>query len=162
MTHDAFSTKRVTVWEQSRGNEPGYAIKYQDGYLSWCPADVYSRDYQPIDAMSFGHALKALQAGEKVARAGWNGKKMYVFLEKGSFPAEWFGFKPDDEIRLDHPSTIDGIGMGLFNPSAQRGEGVRLPRFCMKTASGSIQPGWNASQSDMLANDWMIVTDLLQ
>ena len=33
--------------------------------------------------MNFGKALEALKEGKKVARAGWNGKDMYVQLHKG-------------------------------------------------------------------------------
>ncbi len=84
MTHndysDAYSTKRVTVWRaKNPEGKDGYAIRYQDGYLSWCPKDVYERDYQPITAMSFGHALDALKQGGRVARSGWNGKGMFLF-----------------------------------------------------------------------------------
>ena len=30
--------------------------------------------------MTFGGALEALKAGKKVARTGWNGKGMYLYL----------------------------------------------------------------------------------
>ena len=33
--------------------------------------------------VDFGAALKALKEGKKVARAGWNGKGMYVYLVHG-------------------------------------------------------------------------------
>jgi hypothetical protein len=81
MTHDAYSTKRVTVWNEVRDGVNGKAIKYQDGYISWCPNTVYDRDYQSIQAMSFGHAIHALKAGHRVARAGWNGKGMWLALQ---------------------------------------------------------------------------------
>jgi len=32
-----------------------------------------------------------------------------------------------------------------------------LPHLDMKTADGSIQIGWLASQTDMLADDWRVV-----
>jgi len=31
--------------------------------------------------MNFGEAITALRAGEKVARAGWNGKNMWLALQ---------------------------------------------------------------------------------
>jgi hypothetical protein len=34
-------------------------------------------------SLTFGDALAALKAGLKVARSGWNGKGMYVQLNKG-------------------------------------------------------------------------------
>ena len=78
MTHDCYSTKRVTVWrsdlpasDETGVEEPGYAIKYADGYQSWCPLAVFERDYQPITAMSFGHAIHALKAGKRVSRRGF-------------------------------------------------------------------------------------------
>ena len=29
--------------------------------------------------------------------------------------------------------------------------------ICMKTAQGTIQPGWLASQADLLSTDWEII-----
>ena len=34
--------------------------------------------------MDFGKALEMLKKGYRVARKGWNGKKMCIFLTKGS------------------------------------------------------------------------------
>ena len=34
--------------------------------------------------MDFGKAIEALKAGKKVAREGWNGKGMFLFLVPGS------------------------------------------------------------------------------
>lgn len=31
------------------------------------------------------------------------------------------------------------------------------PCICMKTAQGALQPGWLASQTDILSTDWDIV-----
>lgn len=145
MTHDAYSTKRVTVWPETReggpgeANQEGYAIRYQDGYQSWCPKDVYERDYQPVDAMSFGHALHALKAGKRVARAGWNGKGMFLFLVPGSRftvnRAPLLGIYPEG-TQIDYHPHID-----------------------MKTAQGYVVP-WLASQADMLADDWTLVDEV--
>jgi len=33
--------------------------------------------------MNFGQAIEALKDGKKVARKGWNGKGMYIQLNKG-------------------------------------------------------------------------------
>lgn len=147
MTHDCYSTKRVTVWPQKRINPrptapdtvehvDGYVIKYEDGYQSWCPADVFDRDYQPITAMSFGHAIHALKAGHRVARAGWNGKDMFLFLVAGS------------RFTVNRPPLL-----GIYP------EGTVVdyhPHIDMKTAQGYVVP-WLASQADMLADDWCIV-----
>jgi len=80
MTQDYYGTKRITAWQQDKDGQPGYAVKYSDGYISWSPKDVFEAAYQPITAMSFGHAVVALKAGHRVARAGWNGKGMWLAL----------------------------------------------------------------------------------
>lgn len=136
MTHDFYGTKRVTAWEEAKDGREGYAVKYADGYISWSPKDVFEAAYQPIDAMSFGHAIVALKAGHKVARAGWNGKGMFLFLVPGSRftvnRAPLLGIYPEG-TQVDYHAHID-----------------------MKTAQGYVVP-WLASQVDMLAGDWGIV-----
>lgn len=37
MTQHYIGTKIVVAWEQEKDCQPGYAVKYQDGYISWCP-----------------------------------------------------------------------------------------------------------------------------
>jgi len=72
-------------WElpsDENGSDEGYLVEYLDGgkpnvegyagYLSWSPKDVFEAAYQSLQALSFGHAICAMKAGEKVARAGWN------------------------------------------------------------------------------------------
>lgn len=139
MTQDYYGTKRITAWSQSVDGNPGYAVKYEDGYTSWSPYDVFEAAYQPVTAMSFGHALAALKAGDKVARAGWNGKGMFLFLVPGSTfnvnRAPLMGIYPEG-TEINYHAHID-----------------------MKTADDQVVP-WLASQTDMLADDWQIVEDM--
>ena len=79
-------------------------------------------------------AIQALKAGQKVCRAGWNGKNMYLFLVQGSEVTQ---------AVADH----HGIG-GEFFPV--------LDAIYMKTADGKVVP-WLASQTDLLAEDYCIV-----
>ncbi|MGH0641100.1 DUF2829 domain-containing protein [Bacillus paranthracis] len=85
--------------------------------------------------MSFGQAIVALVQGKNVAREGWNGKDMFLYLIEGN-------------------KLSKGLGYGY-------GEYLGEPRFvdtiAMKTAQNTIVVGWLASQTDMLANDWVIV-----
>lgn len=80
----------------------------------------------------FGWALQQLKLGRKVARAGWNGKNMFVFLRNGRM--------------------IDGVD----NASPMGGNFESLPHLCMRTADGKCNVGWLASQTDMLSEDWGI------
>ena len=34
--------------------------------------------------MTFGNAIEAMKEGKRVARRGWNGKNMFIFLTRGS------------------------------------------------------------------------------
>lgn len=118
--------------------DEGYLVEYQDGgagnhpnhkgYISWSPKAQFEAAYQPISAMSFGHAIAALKAGERVARAGWNGKGMWLVL-----------------IPQSHWETTRGL---------ENLDG--LPWIGMKTVGDKFVP-WLASQTDMLADDWTIV-----
>ena len=86
--------------------------------------------------MNFGSALQALKNGQKVAREGWNGKGMFLFLVPGSV------FKVNRAPLL-----------GIYP------EGTEInyrPHIDMKTVDGEIVP-WVASQTDMLAKDWVVV-----
>lgn len=150
MTQDYYGTKRVTAWRQDRISngdvvEEGYAVKYEDGYVSFSPKAVFEEYYQPITAMSFGHALAAAKDGHPIARRGWNGKGMFVVL----MPA----------LQLP-PFNTQGTDRKVNDRTAKWiGEDTPLdcqPYFAMFTADKKWQPGWLASQADMLADDWMI------
>ncbi len=83
----------------------------------------------PATGMSFGSALNAIKSGLRVAREGWNGKGMWLTL-------------------IDPGNAMHTSIAGRYDMQ---------PCIGMKTASGVMQPGWLASQNDMLACDWIIV-----
>ena len=72
------------------GADAGYLVEYVDGgkpntdqfagYVSWSPAEQFENAYRETSGMSFGLAIEALKKGLKVARAGWNGRGIYVQL----------------------------------------------------------------------------------
>lgn len=37
MTQHYVGTKIVMAWAQDKDGQPGYSVKYSDGYISWCP-----------------------------------------------------------------------------------------------------------------------------
>ena len=87
--------------------------------------------------MNFGEALSSLNSGYKVARGGWNGKNMWLVLVPESI---------DVPLIPDSPYHKAGLTSVTINSHID-----------MYTADGTMQPGWLASQSDMLANDWIII-----
>ena len=86
--------------------------------------------------MNFGAAIEALKQGKKVARQGWNGKGMFLYyVSAGCYPVKMEAAK----------SIADENGMVEYGAY-----------IAMKTAQGNVVP-WLASQTDMLAEDWVIV-----
>ena len=115
--------------------EDGYKVIYPDGYESWSPKDVFEAAYRATDGMNFGLAIEAAKMGKKIARAGWNGKGMFLFLATD--------IEFHTEADLSCVSDLEGD--------------LTLPAFVMKTADDHFCVGWLASQTDMLADDWKIV-----
>lgn len=94
------------------------------------------------EGLSFGGAIAALKDGNRVSRSGWNGKGMWLVLVHGT---------PSAQLSEDSPyRTATGL------PECEI-----LPHIDMWTINSSgrraMLPGWLASQSDMLADDWLIV-----
>ena len=85
--------------------------------------------------MNFGEALEELKAGNKVARSGWNGKDMFLFLVPGS-----------TFVVNRHPL------LGIYPEGTEISYHAHVD---MKTAQGDVVP-WLCSQTDMLSEDWEI------
>ena len=86
--------------------------------------------------MNLGSALEHLKQSGKVAREGWNGKGMFIFLVPGS------------SFQVNRPPLL-----GIY----PRGTVIDYrPHVDMRTSDGQIVP-WICSQSDLLADDWVIV-----
>jgi hypothetical protein len=66
----------------------GYFVQYEDGYTSFSPAEAFESGYVRATGpgMDFGQALAQLKRGRMVARAGWNGKGMWLALQS---PTSW-------------------------------------------------------------------------
>jgi hypothetical protein len=126
----------------------GYSVRYADGYTSWSPKDVFEAAYRVAEGdeqrLNFGDALHYLKLGRKVARAGWNGKGMWLALTGGvharrvPYQAFWSPHNANHALEQGGYATV-------------------LPSITMRTADGSILMGWLASQTDMLAEDWMVL-----
>lgn len=85
---------------------------------------------------SFSQALLFLKQGKKVARQGWDGKNMFIFLVPGST------FKVNRKPLL-----------GIYLEGTEINYHAHID---MKTVQGEIVP-WIASQLDILEEDWQIV-----
>lgn len=90
----------------------------------------------------FGWAIQQLKEGNRVCRSGWNGKGMYLWLlPAATVKAEW--------CREPHLKA---------QAEANGGEIEALGSIRMMTADRKVITGWLASQTDMLAEDWQLVS----
>lgn len=142
--------------EDENGNDKGYLVEYKDGgpsnhpkhasYISWSPKEVFDKSYKTSGELTFGHAIELAKAGCKIARQSWNGKNMFVvYMEPLYLP----------------PFNTQGTNRKVNDRTAKFiGEDTPLdcqPYFAMFNAQKQWIPGWVATQSDMLAEDWCVV-----
>lgn len=93
--------------------------------------------------LNFGQAIEALKQGKRIARQGWNGKGMFLFLlPAGTVPTKAIY---DPTLRAVIESEVGGETFEA------------LGSIRMFTADKKILTGWLASQTDMLAEDWIIL-----
>ena len=152
MTLGNYNAKRG--WTPPEGEDQtaeGYLVEYTDGgkqnhpdhkgYISWSPKEQFEKAYRQTDGLTFGHAIEALKLGKRVARAGWNGKGMYLWvLPAAKVKAEW--------CREPHLKEV---------AEANGGEIECLGSIRMMTADKKVLTGWLASQTEILCEDWTIL-----
>ena len=81
---------------------------------------------------AFSEAIEAIKQGKRAKREGWNGKNQYIELAKNiSYEAA------DGKIVNVEHEAIGNKAIAFVGTSG-------------------VQLGWLASQSDMLAEDWII------
>lgn len=109
--------------------------------------------------VDFGEAIKALKEGKRVARKGWNGKGLFIFMQvpsvidmstvpkMQSLPQT---VKNEFHKRLrskNYPEGLDPIEMNSIKYKNQ---------LAMVYPDNTIY-GWVASPSDVLEEDWCIL-----
>jgi hypothetical protein len=89
--------------------------------------------------MTFGEALEACKLGKKIQRAGWNGKGMWV-----EYRPSRIGYNEDGSV-----ASVEAPYLAM--------KAVPPPIPYLPYLSPTVLyfvPGWLASQTDMLADDW--------
>ncbi len=125
-----------TIPKDENPADEGFLVKYHDNYESWSPKKAFEEAYRPTSGLTFGLALEAAKKGKRIARAGWNGKDQWVELGKNIY------YKHENGPAL--MACHDDIGSQALVFCGIRGR----------------QVGWLASQSDMLAEDWMVLEEV--
>lgn len=137
-----------TVPADENPADDGYLVEYQDGgkanvpgyagYISWSPKEVFEASYRETSGLPFGLALELLLRGEAIAREGWNGRGMFVYLVPGNaYPAS-------TNVAKAH------FGDALVPYNAY---------FAIKGVDGRVST-WVPSVGDCLAGDWRVVGDV--
>lgn len=111
-----------------------YTTDPNESWPQFMPTEEFEKFCRPFISMTFGDALEAMKDGKRVAREGWNGKGAYIFL----------AYEPDFNTPADLSAFAD--------KEVEVGDMI-----VMKTAQDTLAPGWLASQTDMLAEDWFVV-----
>lgn len=145
-------------WElpsDENGADEGMLVEYIDGgksnhpnhegYISWSPIDVFDKAYRPINGLAFGQAIEALKQGKRVAREGWNGKGLFVFMQVPAFIGE------------DIIPKMQSLPQPVKDEFAKRGGSIHyFNQMAIVNPDNSIN-GWAPSSSDALAEDWVIL-----
>lgn len=137
---------KLRNWDLPSNEEPGeegYLVEYPDslsnhpdfrGYISWSPKAVFEASYNSYtEGCTFGQAIELLKAGHRMARKGWNGKGMYI---------EYVDAQDWNSSSLERPGFADEL--------------KPRPWLGIKTVDDQFMP-WIPSQSDVLAEDWVIL-----
>jgi hypothetical protein len=102
-----------------------------------CGEEFHEHSIHVCKTKSFSEGLNLLKAGKKVARKGWNGKGMYIFM-------------------IGTDCSQRGLGGWTYTNGVNDNYEL-LPFIAMKTADNKVVP-WLASQTDILAEDWDIIS----
>ena len=93
--------------------------------------------------VNFGEAIKALKKGKRIARKGWNGEGMFLFLlPEGTVPTK----------AIHDPKLKEVIECEVGGETFEALGSIR-----MFTADKKILTGWLASQTDILSEDWEVL-----
>lgn len=93
--------------------------------------------------LTFNDAIIFLKDGRMLARRGWNGKEMFIYKTVGN------------TVSKDFIPKFASLPESVKEFLLKRDQDVVFrDSLTMFTAQGEMQPGWVASQSDILAEDW--------
>lgn len=95
--------------------------------------EAYESVIKKPENMEFGEAIKALKDGKKVAREGWHGKDMFLMYVDFT----------------TNPEKTRGIFLNHYR---------LMPTIYIAVSEHEIYP-WNASQADILSDDWIVIGD---
>lgn len=95
MTRASYNAMRGwTLPTDENGDDEGYLVEYTDGgkanhpdfmgYVSWSPREQFEGAYRNTAGLTFGIAIEALKAGQRLTRSGWNGAGLWLEYRPGN------------------------------------------------------------------------------
>lgn len=101
---------------------------------------------------SFGSAVAALKEGYKVARSGWNGKGLFVFMQVPSTISKEIVSKMQSL-----PQSVKDEFIKRFNDPNYQIDAIYYDNQLALVNPSNLITGWAPSTSDALAEDWMTI-----
>lgn len=145
-----------TIPEDENPSDEGYLVVHgkdtDDHSETWTPKKQFDENYSEIkqnftgEGRGFDWAIQQLKLGNRVARTGWNGKGMFVVM----MPSLWL---PPKNSQEEGPKVNDRTAVHIGDDAPLDCQ----PYLAMYNAQKQWIPGWLASQSDMLCDDWILV-----
>ena len=154
------------------GNDEGYLVEYVNspnsnhpdhkGYISWSPKNVFEESYRETSGLPFGLAVEALKKGKRIARLGWNGKGMFIFMQVPSV----IDVQKVVPSMQSLPDSVKDEFISRYELDMGPSENVPMlfGEIQYKNQIAIVYPdntiyGWVASPSDVLEEDWVILED---
>jgi hypothetical protein len=119
-------------------------------YVSKKYFDENLEEVEPVTSnLTFGQAVEALKQGKRIARQGWNGKGMFVFMQVPS------------EIAKDIVPKMQSLPQSVKDEFQKRFENssgsIYYSNQLALVNPSNLINGWAPSVSDALAEDWVIL-----
>ena len=134
MTQHYIGSKQITAWESEKDGQPGYAVKYPDGYTSWSPKEVFESAYlaQGHDPTRVPEAMvDDFIAGHESTRLG-NHTVVLVYLRNG--------FTLIEESACADPANYDHALGEKYALAKAKNRVWGLLGFLLATARNGIKP----------------------
>lgn len=129
-------SKGSEVSDDDDGSRNGFLIQNNDDAAFWMPFEDFELVYRKLQRFGFEGALTMLKAGQKLARAGWNGKGQFVYMVPAAKYAAQTG------------AAKSHYGEEAFIPYNAY--------LALKGVDDTVST-WVPSISDVFAEDWSVV-----
>lgn len=104
------------------------------------------------EVLNFGQALEAVKEGHRIARQGWNGKGMFVFMQVPAVINKEIVPKMQSL-----PQSVKDEFERRFNDPTQQIDAIYYDNQMAIVNTSNVINGWTPSIQDSLAQDWIVL-----